>query len=579
LRDLPDHTGSVYDIDFSPDGRELMSCGGGDVFFWNPTLGTVSNSYSQNGAKAVAYSDDGRFYAYAGTDKAQVYDASNNTWLRELDHSDYVETMDFSPDGETLAAGLFNDDVVFWSTSDWNSTVFTEHDNQLNAVAYSPNGQYFASASQDNTVKLWDAATKDILRTWTDDFDSRDVTFDITSSHLIWASNDDKIYLASIADRQITMTIPGHGRDVTCVAVSQDGNFIASGAIDYNVILWSATTGERLQLFGGASKHTANLYDVAFCPTEQVLASAGGDDVIKLWDISPYYPTLEAGGLFAIDSIVGNLRYIPAGTFMQGSPEEEPCNGVDENQFEHTLSRDYAIMETELTREMWGDLVAAQPDLFADPSNTSESTTLAHPAQNMRWYEAVLFANLLSVEQGLARCYYADAGYTQPITAVNYDINAIFCNFEAVGYRLPTEGEWEYATRGGTTTTFFATVGTYATGTCNSTTLGVNPDLEAIAIYYPNSGLSPAVAGSVAANPWGLFDTLGNVAEWVWDDYAIYPASPESDYDGPNDRVIKSVRGGHWQDYPHEIRSAERGSKNDSARDQFTGFRLCRTIP
>ena len=77
-------------------------------------------------------------------------------------------------------------------------------------------------------------------------------------------------------------------------------------------------------------------------------------------------------------------------------------------------------METEITRQMWADLLGEQPSLPADPSHTTYSPTLAHPVQQNTWYESVLFANLLSLENGYTRCYYTDAGFTTPIDASNY---------------------------------------------------------------------------------------------------------------------------------------------------------------
>ena len=103
----------------------------------------------------------------------------------------------------------------------------------------------------------------------------------------------------------------------------------------------------------------------------------------------------------------------PSG-FVQGSTTDEPCRSTAETQFTHVLTRDLAVMETEITRQMWADLKAVQPTLPIDPTNTSYGSGMTNPVQNPTWYETVLFANLLSVRNGLTRCYYKDVAFTDP---------------------------------------------------------------------------------------------------------------------------------------------------------------------
>jgi hypothetical protein len=144
-------------------------------------------------------------------------------------------------------------------------------------------------------------------------------------------------------------------------------------------------------------------------------------------------PFPEAGALVGTDPIVGNLRYVPAGGFVQGSPIDEPCRDVGEHQFTHNLTRGLAVMETEVSRQMWADLKAAQATLPADPTNPACGAGMSHPVQNLTWYEAVLFANLLTAQRGLTPCYYADAVFTLPIDASNHTSGPFYCY---LGFRL-----------------------------------------------------------------------------------------------------------------------------------------------
>ena len=296
-------------------------------------------------------------------------------------------------------------------------------------------------------------------------------------------------------------------------------------------------------------------------------------------------PVPVAGDLVATDPIVGAMRYVPGGTFTQGSPDgsgvdpEEPCRSSNETQFDHTLTRDLAVMETEISRQMWADLISTQPSLPSDPSWTSSSPSLDHPVQATTWYEAVLFANLLSIQNGYTPCYYRDSGFMDVVDALDYINDDHYCNFDADGYRLATEGEWEYFTRAGTTTAFSCNETNYTSGNCGSCTLGTHPVLEQYCWFCANSGsVGSQIAGNLLANPWNLKDVHGNVFEWCWDWYDIYPAGPETNYQGAVSGSSRVERGGSWSHIPMISRSAFRYNVMPSNRFGTLGFRLVRTI-
>ncbi len=290
------------------------------------------------------------------------------------------------------------------------------------------------------------------------------------------------------------------------------------------------------------------------------------------------------GQVVETDGIVGALRFAPRGFFIQGSPESEPCRETvgscqSESQFTHTLTRDLLVMETEVTRQMWADLKALQTSLPGDPSNTGASPTMDHPANSMTWWETLLFANLLSVQNGLTRCYYADETFTTPIDATNYIAGPYYCDWTANGYRLPCEGEWEYVCRAGTTSPFWFAEPNYNSDSCDSCTSGLLPNLEAASWFCANSAGSAHAVGLKAASPWGLKDVYGNVWEWCWDWCGTYPGM-SVDYRGPTTGSVKILRGSCWHmDIPTYNRSAMRGIDNPNGRGFGYGFRLVRTLP
>ena len=305
-------------------------------------------------------------------------------------------------------------------------------------------------------------------------------------------------------------------------------------------------------------------------------------DEAHKWTPTPTPGEFEPGDLYSDDAIVGNMRYVPAtgaGGFLQGSPEDEPCNDSDEYpQFTHILTRNLAVMETEITRQMWWDLQALQPDLPDDPTNENYGAGANNPVQSNTWYESVLFSNLLSIENGLTPCYYRDSGYMDVVDATDYINDDHYCNFEADGYRLPTEGEWEYFTRAGTTGPFSCYEVNYTAGTCGLPYCesGEFPVLEDYAVFCANHINKSELVGSKLGNPWNLKDVHGNVWEWCWDWWAYYSTGTETDYAGAETGSDRVVRGGSWYNNARSCRSASRSYYTPGDRSNLLGFRLVR---
>ncbi|MBN2382098.1 formylglycine-generating enzyme family protein [bacterium] len=327
-----------------------------------------------------------------------------------------------------------------------------------------------------------------------------------------------------------------------------------------------------------ASGHNVLLFEHVGYYSKSVMVTIPEDGPTVLAVDNVMLQPINSGTVHAIDPIVGNMRYVPGGTFTQGSPSDEPCRSSIETQFNHTLTRNIAVMETEVTRQMWADLLAVQPTLPADPSNTPYAPTMSHPVNRPTWYETVLFANLLSLQNELDRCYYKDASYTDPVTSSNYTSGTFYCNFTASGYRLLSEGEWEYAARAGTTTPFSCNETNYTSGNCSSCTAGTHPTLEQYAVYCANDTSKSEPVGSKLSNPWNLSDMHSNVYEWCWDWYnGTYPGDT-TDYSGPESDSYRVLRGGYWGYAAQVCRSASRNCFAPDSRGYNIGFRLVRSV-
>ena len=291
-----------------------------------------------------------------------------------------------------------------------------------------------------------------------------------------------------------------------------------------------------------------------------------------------------AGELYSEDNIVGKMRFVPRtgpDGFTQGSQEEEPCrHPYAEEQFTHILTRNIAVMETEVTRGMWVALKVSQPTLPDDPSWPEHSPSSAHPVQFVSWDHSILYANLLSLANGFTPCYYKDEEFTVPVDETNYTTVSCYCNLDSSGYRLPLEGEWEYFCRAGTKGAFSCNEPEYSTDNCiESCVPGTHPTLEQYCVYCANEQGTSAIPGTKLANPWNLKDVHGNVWEWCWDYYAQeYPSGTVTDYTGSPDLGNRVVRGGGWLYPARDCRSAWRYPQSHYYQSPILGFRLVRTI-
>jgi formylglycine-generating enzyme len=246
------------------------------------------------------------------------------------------------------------------------------------------------------------------------------------------------------------------------------------------------------------------------------------------YDVYGLYADLEIKG------VTQRFRWIAPGAFLMGSPEDEPERYINETRHQVTLTQGYWLADSTCTQALWRAVMGSNPSRFQDDEQ--------NPVEQVSWSDVQQFIDKL---------------------------NRLIPNLNA---RLPTEAQWEYACRAGTTTPF-------------SFDKNITPEQVNYNGEYPYTGGKEGLyrgktvpVKSLPPNPWGLYEMHGNVWEWCNDWFGPvgydYPSAPVIDPVGASKGADRVLRGGSWDDYGRDVRSAHSNRYGPADRDYDLGFRL-----
>ena len=237
----------------------------------------------------------------------------------------------------------------------------------------------------------------------------------------------------------------------------------------------------------------------------------------KLNELEAADRTRREVGQSWMNSLGMEFMWIPPGGFLMGSPEDEEGHRVDELRHEVRISEGFWMEKYEVTQGEWESVMGANPSRFSDCGPKC-------PVEHVSWFDMDEFIQRLNGRE-------SGKGYR---------------------YRPPTEAEWEYAARAGTTGARYG-------------------ELHSIAWYRDNSGSETHPVGRKRANAWGLHDMLGNVWEWTGDWYDRYPSGSVTDPQGPSTGSYRVIRGGSWAFLAGFVRSAPHPAPASASASALSG--------
>jgi CubicO group peptidase (beta-lactamase class C family)/formylglycine-generating enzyme required for sulfatase activity len=588
VRRFEGHSSQVNCVALTRDGKIAVS-GGMDasVRVWDVATGRqlrLCTGVTEH-VWAVAISPDDRFVLgggggfvrdntfHSGNDfSLHLWDLATGKEIRQLKgHTARIMGVAFTPDGRRAVSCSHDHSLRVWDVEAASEITRLEtHESGVMCLALSRDGRFAISGGEDRTVRLWDLEQGIEVRTFNGGHTNQVLGVALSPDGRLALSGglDRALRLWDVQTGKVVRTFPQHPTGILGVAFSPDGRRAlsvsgslprgASGYVpagyDYVLRLWDVASGRLLHQFEG---HTVGLMAGVFLPDGYHALTTSSDRTLRLWGlpeplpISPFsaekarllqerWAKVSGQPAFHTSPGAGKLLLIPPGESLPGERHAQ-------------VTRPYYLAEHEVTVGQFRSFVEA----------TGYRTEVEEGGRGgLVWTDEGKWEHRRGATW---RDHDMAPSDDYPVTQVTWTDAARFCEWlsqkEGRLYRLPTEAEWEWACRAGSSSPYY--FGEDAAG------LDENA-------WHKGSGPRLHPVGQLAANPWGLRDLYGNAAEWCQDWYADLPPSQIVDPRGPARGNQRVIRGGSVLD---EATSATREHRPPDEATAYLGFRVVCEVP
>ncbi|MDB9529359.1 BTAD domain-containing putative transcriptional regulator [Oscillatoria sp. CS-180] len=287
----------VCSMAFSRDGSLLATGdGGGRIVIWRITdqKPILTFKGSTSWVVDLDFSYDGRQLVSEGSNVLNVWDVTSGQLLKTLEgHTSLVWTVAASPTENVVVSGSVDTHLILWDL-DTGEPIhrLVGHTQQINAAVFNPDGTQIVSASVDKTLRFWNVRTGETVKNWPCDAEPQCISFSPDGYHLAVGQYDGTMSLWNLQTEQIEWTLPAHQSQISSLAFSPCGNYLASGGVDAVTKLWNPKTGQLLRV---TTVYINSIWRLAFSPNGQYLVVSSNDPTIRLWEMPKkrLYKTLQ----------------------------------------------------------------------------------------------------------------------------------------------------------------------------------------------------------------------------------------------------------------------------------------------